>query len=99
MPRRYRLIRTRPPRLTFCVLVNGLISTMPLTSSGSMAAAMVAAPPEMECPTMTAGPPRWRISASRSPATSVRVMASLPVTDFQPMLDSPCPRRSALATR
>ena len=30
---------------------------------------------------------------------SVRLMASVPVTDFQPMLDSPCPRRSALTTR
>src|SRR6516162_6974425 len=50
-------------------------------------------PPEMECPAMTAGPLSWPISAARSPAMSVRVI------DAQPMLDSPCPRRSALATR
>jgi hypothetical protein len=31
---------------------------MPLTRSGAVAAAMVAAPPDRECPTMTAGPPR-----------------------------------------
>ena len=29
-----------------------------------------AAPPETECPMSTAGPPRWRITASRSPAAS-----------------------------
>jgi hypothetical protein len=66
---------------------------MPGTSSGAFAAAMVAAPPESEWPTMTAGPPRWRVTAIRSPATSVRVI------EGQPRLESPCPRRSTLATR
>ncbi|MGE5291959.1 MAG: hypothetical protein ACM3ML_33205 [Micromonosporaceae bacterium] len=32
---------------------------MPLTRSGAIAAAMVAAPPDSECPAMTAGPPRY----------------------------------------
>jgi len=56
---------------------------------------MVAAPPDSEWPAMTAGPsPRCLISAARSPATPVREI------DFQsPMLDSPCPRMPAAATR
>ncbi|GIH70917.1 hypothetical protein [Sphaerimonospora thailandensis] len=37
--------------------MNGPISTRALTRSGSSAAAMVAAPPAKECPTMTAGRP------------------------------------------
>jgi hypothetical protein len=41
----------------FGVLANGLISTIPLTCPGRVAAAMVAASPEIECPTMTADRP------------------------------------------
>ena len=70
---RYRRLVSRAPWLIFGTRVNGSISTMALTSSGACAAAMVAEPPEKECPTMTAGPPRCLIRASRSAAVSVRV--------------------------
>jgi hypothetical protein len=83
----------KSPSFIACARVNGAISTMPVISSGASAAAMVAAPPEMEWPTRVAGPPRWRISATRSPAMSVRVY------DGHAALDSPQPRRSAEATR
>src|SRR5271166_5272287 len=59
--------------LSFGTRVNGPISTMAVTSCGACAAAMVAEPPEKECPTMTAGPPRCLIRASVSAAVSVRV--------------------------
>jgi hypothetical protein len=52
--------------------VNGDTSTIALRCSGARAAAMVAEPPANECPTMTAGPPRCLISASRSDAVSAR---------------------------
>ena len=37
--------------------MNGSISTTALNSSGFFAAAIVAAPPEKDWPTITAGPP------------------------------------------
>lgn len=47
-----------------------------------------------EWPAMTAAPPRCLISATMSPATSVRE-----INFHSPVLDSPCPRISAAATR
>jgi len=58
MPRRWRRTLSSPPRLYCTFRMKGLISTIPATRSGRVAAAMVAAPPEIECPAMTAGPPR-----------------------------------------
>ena len=43
MPRRQRRIRNSAPALSDCVLVNGLSSTMPGTSSGAFAAAQAGA--------------------------------------------------------
>ena len=57
-----RMTRSVAPRSVFGTRVNGLISTIAATSSGACAAAMVAAPPDRDCPTMTAGPRRWPIS-------------------------------------
>ena len=54
MPRRYLRLVRKAPELIFGTRVNGSISTIALTSSGACAAAMVAEPPENECPTMTA---------------------------------------------
>ena len=48
----------RSARAIDCLRVKGASSTTPVTRDGSWAAAMVAAPPEIECPTITAGPPR-----------------------------------------
>ncbi len=56
-----------------CARVNGASSTTPVMTSGASAAAMVAAPPLMDWPTTTAGPPRCRTRATRSPAMSVRL--------------------------
>ena len=51
--------------LIFGTRVNGPISTTALINPGSRAAAMVAAPPENDWPTRTAGPPRWRMSCQQ----------------------------------
>jgi hypothetical protein len=41
-------------------------NTMPVTSAGAWAAAAIAEPLAKEWPMTTAGPPRWRISATMS---------------------------------
>ena len=41
--------------------------------AATVAAEIVAAPPLIDWPMMTAGPPRWRTSATRSPPMSVRL--------------------------
>ena len=56
--------------LIFGGRVNGPISTIALTRSGFVAAAIVVAPPENDWPTITAGPPSFRMTAIRSPAVS-----------------------------
>jgi hypothetical protein len=68
-------------------------STIPRTSAGACAAAAIAEPLAKEWPIITAGPPRWRISARTSAPMLVWVW------EAQRVLDWPCPRMSMVAIR
>ena len=58
-PVRKRFTRISPPRSTpTASRVNGASSMTPVIRSGAVAAAMVAAPPLIDWPMITAGPPR-----------------------------------------